>query len=149
MAIEYDLTCSGDTPVNQMAERALPDPDDRPTGTAPLLSAALDARCGFGATILAGTNGYVDALSDDGSWEWEPSTYVLVGFRLDKEADRRWAVTNMLTVVRRVLDSGSEDAALVLNGDLLLLTRFDGLLVKHNRDQWWSHYPGAHDAIPG
>jgi hypothetical protein len=62
---------------------------------------------------------------------------------MDKEADVEWAVVNMLTVVWRALETGSEDAALVLNGDLLVLTRLDGVLVKHHRDGWWASYPAA------
>jgi len=73
----------------------------------------------------------------------------MVGFGLDKTAEREWAVANMLTIVRRVLATGAEDAALVLNGDLLLLTRLDGALVKYNRERWWSSYPAAQQLVPG
>ncbi|MEV6298949.1 SitI3 family protein [Actinoplanes sp. NPDC051861] len=60
-----------------------------------------------------------------------------------------WKVASMIDVVRRVLDSGPEDAALTQNGDVLLLTRFDGVLVKHRREEWWNHYPTANTALPG
>ncbi|UQU63950.1 SitI3 family protein [Couchioplanes caeruleus] len=149
MALDYRLTLAGTTPVDQVAERAYPDPDERPTGTPPLLSADLLERLGFSTTVRAGRNGYVDVLSDDGSWEWEPEEYVNLGFRMDKFADPQWNISNMLTVVRRVLTSGSEDAAFVFNGDVLLLTRLGGELVKHRRDGWWSSYAGADDIIPG
>lgn len=149
MAIEYDLTLAGDTPVNRVAERALPDPEQRPTGVPQFLSTNLDEQYGFAVTVVGGSNRYIDAESDSGTWEWEPQDYVLVGFRLDKSADREWAVANMLTIVRRVLATGSEDTALVINGDLLLLARFDGKLIKHNRDRWWSSYPAADQLIPG
>lgn len=70
---------------------------------------------------------------------------VRIGFRLDKSADARWAVTNMLTVVRRVLDTGPEDATFDFNGDVLLFARRDGELTKHRRDTWWERYsPGNH-----
>jgi hypothetical protein len=52
-------------------------------------------------------------------------------------------------VVRRVLNTGSEDAVLAQNGNHLVFTRFAGVLVKHRRDAWWKHYPGADDLIPG
>jgi hypothetical protein len=149
MAIEYWLTLAGDVPVEQVAERALPDPDERPTGTAPLLAADLYDRYGFFITVLAGKNGYIDAESDAGMWEWEPANYVEVTFRMEKNADPDRALLNMLEVVRRVLETGSEDAALVQNGNSLLLTRFDGELVKHRRDSWWSNYAGADDCLPG
>ncbi|GID26626.1 SitI3 family protein [Paractinoplanes brasiliensis] len=55
----------------------------------------------------------------------------------------------MLTVVRRVLDSGDEDAAFVFNGDNLLLARFGGVLTKHRREKWWEHYEGADQVLPG
>lgn len=148
MALEYRLTLAGTTPVDQVAERTLPDPAERPTGTAPLLSAALFDRYGFSVTIRAGQNGYLDVDSNDGSWEWKPDSYVAVTFRMDKFADANWTVINMLTAVRRLLDTGPEDAALVLNGDILLLTRLAGTLTKHHRNTWWSAYPTAPETLP-
>lgn len=44
---------------------------------------------------------------------------------------------------------GPEDAAFVFNGDVLLLTRFDGVLVKQRREKWWDHYETANQLIPG
>jgi hypothetical protein len=139
MAIEYRLTLDGTTPVEQVAQRALPDPQERPTGTPPLLGVNLDQRYGFAVTIRAGQNGYIEVESDHGMWEWEPQDYVAVTFRLDKEADTEWAVVNMLTIVRRVLETGPEDATLVLNGDYLLFRRVHGALIKH-RESWWNNY---------
>jgi hypothetical protein len=55
----------------------------------------------------------------------------------------------MLTAVRRVLDTGPEDATLVLNGDVLLLTGFHGTLHKHHRTTWWAANPAAGEARPG
>lgn len=55
----------------------------------------------------------------------------------------------MLTAVQRVLETGPEDAVLVLNGDVLLLARFGGVLTKHRRDTWWGHHAGATDVVPG
>ena len=149
MSLDYRLTIAGSTPIEQVAERALPEPDERPTGTAPLLSANLVDRHGFGVSVRGGRNGYVDVVSDQGAWEWEPAAYVSVAFHVDKFADLSAVVIDMLTVVRRVLASGPEDAALVLNGDILLLTRLDGILTKHHRDTWWSNYAGADDLIRG
>ncbi len=147
MALEYRLTLAGTTPVDEVAARALPNLEERPTGTPPLLSKALFDRYGFLLTIHAGSDAYFDAMSDDGPWEWEPEAYVAVGFRMDKFADFRWEVRNMLTIVRRVLDTGTENAALVFNGDVLLLARFDGVLTKHRRS-WWDSYPDADQVIP-
>ncbi|GIE95890.1 hypothetical protein Ari01nite_33550 [Paractinoplanes rishiriensis] len=78
---------------------------------------------GFQVTVRGGRNGYVEADADDGTWEWEPDPFVAVGFRLDKDADREWVLTNMVTVVRRILFTGPEDAAFVFNGEVLLCTR--------------------------
>ena len=149
MAIEYRLTLAGNTPVEQVAERALPDLDERPTGTPPLLAADLYQRYGFDLTIRAGQNGYFDAESDNGMWEWEPEAYVAVTFRMEKNADTDRALINMLTVVRRLLDTGPEDAVLVLNGNWLLFTRFGGALTKHRREVWWENYPVVNDVIRG
>jgi hypothetical protein len=149
MALEYRLTFAGDTPVELMAARALPDPDERPTGIPPILSADLFDRYGLQVTVRGGHHGYVDALSDQGEWEWEPETYVAVGFRLDKFADREELVTNMVTIARQALTTGPEDAAFVFNGDVLLFTRFGGEVVKHNRDSWWAYHPAADQLISG
>jgi hypothetical protein len=148
MALEYSFTLAGDIPVNRVAERALPDPAERPTGTAPLLSADLYDRYGFGVTVLAGRNGYFAAEGDAGMCEWEPAAYVSVDFRMDKFADPEWQVRNMLTVVQRLLRSGPEDAALTLNGDYQLLTRRNGTLLKHRYATWWSGYPTANAVVP-
>ncbi|MEV4639149.1 SitI3 family protein [Actinoplanes sp. NPDC049548] len=147
MALEYELTLAGETPVEQIAERALPDPSERPTGTPPLLSADLYERYGFGVTVLADDDGYLEVRADQGRWEWEPASNVSLTFRMDKDAAPEWTVINMLTVIRRVLSTGPENAAFILNGNELLFTRFDGTLVKHNHADWWSSYPGADDLI--
>jgi hypothetical protein len=149
MALEYRLTLAGDTPVNQVAERAFPEAADRPTGTAPWLAADHKQEFGFDVTVVAGRDGYLDLETDDGSWEWEPESYVRVGFRLDKLADARWAVTNVLTVVRRVLDTGREDATFDFNGDILLFARRNGKLTKHRQGTWWERYSSGNQLIPG
>jgi len=147
MALEYRLTLAGDIPANVLAERALPDPDERPIGVPPILSASLFDRYGFLVTVRSGQNGYVEADYEDGTLEWEPKQYAAVGFRLDKFADRETLITNMVTIVRRVMVTGSEDAAFTFNGGDLIFARFDGQLVKHNREAWWSYHPAADQLI--
>ncbi len=149
MSTEYRLVVNGDTPVEQIAERAFPDPVECPTGTPPLLAADLYERRGFDVTVRAGHDGYLETESDNGVWEWEPRSYVAVTFRVEKNADPGRAIVNMLTVVGRLLDTGQEDAALILNGDYLLLTRFGGVLVKHRRAAWWENYADVNDVIRG
>jgi hypothetical protein len=148
MATEYELTLAPSTPLEQLAERALPDAADRPVGAVPRLVRDLDEKYGFDVTVSAGEDAYLAVESDQGLWEWEPDAYASVTFRLDKFADPAWKVINVLTVVRRVLDTGPEDAALVLNDDILLLTRLQGKLTKH-RASWWHNYPAADQLIPG
>ncbi|WP_250008066.1 SitI3 family protein [Actinoplanes sp. M2I2] len=149
MALEYRLTLAGECSAEGMAERAFPVMSERPTGVAPRLSADHQAEYGFDVTISAGHGGYLDLETDQGSWEWEPDSYVRITFRLGKFADARWAVTNMLTVVRRVLDTGREDATFDFNGDILLLARRAGELTKHRRDTWWERYASGNQLIPG
>lgn len=148
MAIEYSMTLAGDSPVNVVAERAFPEAGERPIGIAPRLSADHKEKYGFDVTVLAGQDGYLDLETDDGSWEWEPDAYVRIGFRLDNSVDARWAVTNVLTVVRRVLDTGPEDATFDFNGDILLFARRNGRLRKHRRDTWWERYSVGNQLIP-
>ncbi len=56
-------------------------------------------------------------------------------------------VPNMVASVARVLADRTEDAALVLNGAWLLLTRLDGKLRMHHKSKWWVHH-GVQDLIP-
>jgi hypothetical protein len=149
MALEYRLTLGGDTPPEQVAERALPVPAETSPDIAPVLWADMMDSHGFSVTIRAGKNGFVEAAADQGVWEWEPDTFVSVGFRIDKNADHEWAVVNMLSIVWRAFQTGSEDAALVFNGDLLLLTRIDGVVAKHHRDGWWTSYPATNAVFDG
>ncbi len=149
MAVEYRLTLAGDTPVNQVTERAFPEASERPTGIAAQLAVDHKEKYGFDVTVVAGRDGYLDLETDDGSWEYEPETYVRVGFRLDKFVDARWAVANLLTVVRRVLDTGPEDVTFDFNGDILLFARRNGELTKHRQDTWWERYSSGNQLIPG
>ncbi|SNY47287.1 SitI3 family protein [Paractinoplanes atraurantiacus] len=149
MALEYRLILAGETPVNQVAARAFPEADERPLGVAPQLSADHLERYGFGVSILAGRHGYFDVQTDEGTWEWEPDAYVLINFRLDKFADAQRTVTNMLTVVRRLLETGSEDATFSFNGDILLFARHNGTLTKHRRATWWETNPAGDQLIQG
>jgi hypothetical protein len=138
VALEYRLTLAGDTAVPDVVERALPEH----AGTGESGFVLYEDR-GFLLTVTSGRDGYFDAESDgDEYWEWEPASYVNVEFRLDKDhiAD---ATRNMLDVVARVLATGAEDAALVLDGNALLLTRTDGAVRKHRSDTWWDDATNA------
>ncbi len=151
MAVEYRLTLAGDIPVEQVAECAVPDPAERPQPTqfGGMLSARLYDRYGFALSVTPGRNGYYDAQDDGSRWEWELDAYVDIDFgtRADDLVDK--AIPHMLTVVARVLECRREDVALVQNGSLLLVTRVDGVLRKHNRARWWDHYGFVNEILPG
>ncbi|GAA0533038.1 hypothetical protein GCM10010172_12330 [Paractinoplanes ferrugineus] len=149
MATEYDLYLAGNTPVELVAEWAFPDLADRPTGTLPYLAADHYDKYGYSVVVTAGQNAYIDVAADGAAWEWEPQAFVLVGFSLGNDADRPWAIDNMLAAVRRILAADDQDAALVLNGDVLILARMGGVLVKHRRETWWTSSPAANQLIPG
>ncbi|MGI5211806.1 SitI3 family protein [Plantactinospora sp. CA-290183] len=151
MAIEYRLTMAGDIPLDQIAESAMPDPTDRPTPAEKqgLLSADLLDQRGFILAVRHGRNGYYEADDNGASWEWEPDTYLNVTFRMAKEGDVNAGVRNMLNAVSRLLISHTADAALILNGDALLLTRLAGTLRKHSRALWWDHHGFVNEIVPG
>ena len=140
MAVQYRLTLAGDTSVEQIAARAFPDPTERPMLSAygSVLNANLKDRHGFTVSLRSDRNGYFDAISDVGQWEWELDSYVNVGFWMSKDWNEN-AVPNMVDIVDRLLTSGSEDAAFTLDGNLLLLIRTNGVTTKHNR-RWWDNY---------
>ncbi|MER7455494.1 SitI3 family protein [Micromonospora sp. NPDC126480] len=142
MGIEYRLTLAGDIPLGDLAPLVAPHGVEESTqpGYPRLLSADLREELGYTVTIYAGSNGYLDAEDDNGTqWEWEPDTYTSVVFDLRKNDPPEGAVPSMVSTVARVLASRPEDAALVLNGNWLLLTRVAGELRAH-RPSWWDTY---------
>jgi hypothetical protein len=148
MATEFRLTLAGTAHAEDVAQRAMPGvvftPGSRTFG------ADTTDQLGVSVVVRAGTDGYVEAVGDAGTWVWEPTTFTAATFRMTKAPDA-WeqGLRNMLAAVTRVLGTGREDAALVLNGDDLLLTRLDGALVKHRRADWWDRYTWSHAVMPG
>jgi hypothetical protein len=135
VAIDYRLTLAGETPIEEVVERAVP--GLATTGETPRTGFDLYKDSGFLLAVTSGRNGYFDAEGDDDEyWEWAPASYVNVGFRMDKDRLEE-ATQNMLSVVARILSTGPEDAALVLDGNALLLTRTDGIIRKHRKATWW------------
>lgn len=146
--MRYTLTLAAALSAEELAARAMPEPAHRPTGRPGLATADLYDSHGFALTVVTGKqNGYVEADSDLGVFEWEPADYSLVTFDLGKTDEIGRALAAVLTVVRRVLDSGDEDAVLVENDDVLLLKRFGGVLVKHGRADFWEHHAGLDDLV--
>ncbi|MGI5211817.1 SitI3 family protein [Plantactinospora sp. CA-290183] len=150
MAIEYRLTLEGAIPLDQMAEYVMLNPTDRavPAEMPGLLSADLRDRQSFTLIVRHGRDGYYEADDDGSDWAWELDVYVNLTFRMAKEGDAETGVRNMLEAVSRLLAGRPEDAALILNGDVLLLTRSSGVLRKHRRELWWNRYGFVNDVIP-
>jgi hypothetical protein len=149
MGIEYRLTLTGGIPLERLAEVAAPGAIKIPMPDgSQILSFDLYEERGYLVTIISGRNGYYDAEDDgDTYWEWEPSQYVNVSFDMAKNDATDQDVPNMVAAVASVLANSTEDAALVLNGAWLLLTRVDGKLRIHHRSQWWAHH-GVENLIP-
>jgi hypothetical protein len=141
MGIDYQLTLAGDCSPEQLMELAAPATTSTPSlDDGGNLSLDLYQESGYLINIRSGTNGYFDA-EDDGEthWEWEPSKYVNITFYMQKSEPSR-GVSTMVATVAQVLADRPEDAALVLNGNWVLLTRTDGKLRMHHRSQWWVHH---------
>ncbi|MGC4849887.1 SitI3 family protein [Micromonospora sp. DT15] len=142
MATEYRLTLAGDIPLDVLAGVVAPQgvEESAVDGGPRVLSADLSDRCGYTVSIHGGSHGYFEAEDGDGSmWEWEPERYVTIGFRLVKSESSDRATREMLASVARVLDERPEDAALILDADWLLLTRFSGTLCRHAPSWWGVH----------
>ncbi|MBN1172453.1 MAG: hypothetical protein JXA67_09790 [Micromonosporaceae bacterium] len=152
MAVEYRLTLAGRSSTEEIATRAVADPGQRPKPTpyGRALAADLYEELGFGLDILSGQHGCFEGESDTGIWVWEPDAFVSTTFRITKNPERYdEALRNTLEIVARLLASGTEDAAFMLDADTLLLTRVNGQTQKHRRASWWHHYGYAGDLIPG
>ncbi|GIJ36273.1 SitI3 family protein [Micromonospora sediminimaris] len=142
MAVEFRLVLAGDPPVAEVAALTAADPREvpRPTSNPALLSARLYDQRGYAITVRAGTNGYWEAETDgEARWEWEPAKYVSVTFSMRADDIAAKGIPNMVAAVGRVLAGRDEDAALVQDGNYLLLTRTDGVIRTHRPD-WWHHY---------
>lgn len=139
MAVEYRLTLAGDVPLEQVAELAAPEAVEMSTASGGrMLSADLNDEHGYVVDITGSRHGYYSAEDDGGAlWEWEPKTYVDVSFYMRKDTLANKGKTHMLAAVARTLAGRAEDAALTLNGDVLMLTRVAGTLRKHNTDGWY------------
>ncbi|MER7164954.1 SitI3 family protein [Micromonospora sp. NPDC000207] len=145
MSIWYRLTLAGDIPLRQVADLAAPHACETtfpPDGG--VLTSDLYDECGYLVSITSGDNGYYDAEDDDGTqWEWEPERYVDIDFDMSKDDRADGGELNVVTTVARVLAARPEDAALVLNGNWVLLTRVAGQVRQH-RPQWWETYGLGH-----
>ncbi|MFI5915110.1 SitI3 family protein [Dactylosporangium sp. NPDC051541] len=152
VAIEYSLSVSGPTPVAQVAQRAVGDPRVPLTPWRDVLNADLSNSHGYSISVRQIRDAYFSAAGDSESadeLEWEVPIGVTVTYTLVNEPG--WTVPaerNMLASVAAVLAAGAEDAALLQNGDVLLLTRVGGVVHKVRRDRWWAVVPGADEIIP-
>ncbi|MEU8408028.1 SitI3 family protein [Micromonospora sp. NPDC048842] len=139
MAVEYRLTLAGDIPLEQVAELAAPGAVETSTASGGrMLSADLNDEHGYVVDITGGRHGYYSAEDDGGAlWQWEPEAYVDVSFYMRKDTLVDKGKPHMLATVARILTGRAEDAALTLNGDVLMLTRVAGTIQKHNTDGWY------------
>jgi hypothetical protein len=128
VANEYTLVVAGETTQQEMAER---------------LGVRFETK-GRGAwhtwhldmiiSLHRSTDGYFEC---DG-WLWKPKRYLHVGFRASWEYDPRALTTNLLALVDRALETGSEDMAFVHLGDHLLLER-RGHVVRQTDAGFWNN----------
>jgi hypothetical protein len=145
MALECDLVIAGATDAARVLERAWSTMPTRApverldNGT---LVADLFARYGFVLSVHASKRGYVQAEAGGSMWEWELAEYARMGFRFDKEFELGTSRAAMLQMVARILTTGSEDVALTLNGDVLLLRRQNGRLERFDAGGFWNTIEG-------
>ncbi|MFG1892354.1 SitI3 family protein [Micromonospora sp. NPDC049051] len=145
MSITYRLTLAGDVPLELVAGLVAPGAAETPTPAGNrLLSANLNDESGFVVSITSGRHGYYEAEADGAVWAWEPEAYVDIGFHMRKDTLTEKGRPHMLRAVGRVLADRSEDAALVLNDNWLMLTRVDGVIRRHNEADW---YDEAYDGF--
>ena len=142
MAVEFRLVLAGSLPVAEVAALTAADPREvpHPTSNAALFSARLYDQRGYALTVRAGTDGYWEAEADgEARWAWEPATYVSVTSSMRADDIVEKGIPNMVAAVRRVLAGRAEDAALVQDGNYLLLTRSGGVVHTYRPD-WWCHH---------
>ncbi|MGW0435508.1 SitI3 family protein [Micromonospora sp. NPDC003197] len=137
MSIDYELTLASHVPLEELAKLVAPGATEGLSASGDrMLCAYLYDEYGYAVSILAGTNGYYEAEDSGTQWLWKPETYVDIAFHMRKDTLTEQGRPHMLRAVAIVLANRPEDAALTLNYDWLLLTRFDGKLRKHNVTGW-------------
>ncbi|MEO3747467.1 SitI3 family protein [Plantactinospora sp. B5E13] len=137
MSIHYRLTLAGDIPLERVAQLIPAEATEVPApGGDRVLSADLDDEYGYVLTLTSGVHGYYEAEADGIMWQWEPETYVDVTFHMNKDLLTDLGRPRMLRNVAEILASTTEDAALILDDNWLLLTRSGGRLQKHNTADW-------------
>ncbi|MEV0728370.1 SitI3 family protein [Polymorphospora sp. NPDC050346] len=139
MSIDYLLALATDMSLERVGELAAVTVAERParTGYGRLLAGGQPERDGYSVTIYGGRQGYYEARADRGTrWLWEPEDYVELAFHMRKDTLSDLGRPNMLRTVAKVLGGTVEDAALLVNNDVLLLTRVGGVLHRHNQEEW-------------
>ena len=141
MALDYALTIAGTIPLQQILERAFPTGAERPgvehQGKV-WIAKDLFERHGFDMRWRNATNGYHSVDMNGQTWTWEPKEYTRVSFRLNKSFDRKRALATVQKVVSRLLASGTEDMALLFNGEVLLVLRMSGDLRRYGAAREWT-----------
>ncbi|GGM27865.1 MULTISPECIES: SitI3 family protein [Micromonospora] len=148
MSVDYRLTLGGDLTLDEVASIAAPGATESwsPAGNR-VLSASLNDEHGYVVSIIETDDGYYEAESDDGEmWQWEPARSVDVTFHMDSEVLAEKGRPHMIRTVGKVLRSRPEDAALILNGGWLMLTRMNGQVLLHHDADWYD--PGYEGVLP-
>lgn len=145
MALHCDLVIAAASDAARLLERAWSSTEWRApverldNGT---LVADLFASAGFLLSVSVSKRGYVSVDADGSVWEWEIAQHVRIDFRFDKEFDMGASRAAMLKLVARVLATGSEDVALTLNSDVLLLCRQNRRLERFEAGGFWDTVDG-------
>jgi hypothetical protein len=139
MAIECSLILAGNSPPEALLSRLFPSAASRPDFdvSGRVWIADLRERMGFELRLLQGTQGYFGAQADKEYWTWELDSYLNLGFRFNKFFARNVSLRHMLEMVARILATGDEDAALIQNGNELLLLREAGKLTRFRAQGFW------------
>jgi hypothetical protein len=124
----YTLVVEGETTQQEMADRLGVHFERK--GRGPWRTRHLD----FIVSLHRSTDGYLAC----GDWLWKPKRYLHVGFRADWEADPQEQARNLLALVDRALESGTEDMALMQLGEYLLLER-RGHVIRQTDAGFWNN----------
>jgi hypothetical protein len=139
MATECSLILAGNSPIDAFLSRLFPSgasqPDFHVSGR--VWIADLHERMGFELRLLQGAQGYFGAEAGEEYWTWELNNYLNLGFRFDKFFPRDVSLRHMLQMVARILETGDEDAAMIQNGNELLLFRKAGKLTRFRAQGFW------------
>jgi hypothetical protein len=127
MSISYTLEIGGQRQYSELAERLCRVPEYQQTAAGIIAP---------GLKVFIGQPRRLGIEMIEEEFEFTPTAHV--SFRWDKETDIVEVHTRLLQECRALLEGNTDDAVLLLNGEVVILLRRNGRLVLNRVEGFWA-----------